>query len=202
MALTVPSIKTAKPGDKARKLADGDGLYLLINPSGSRWWRLKYRYSGEEKLLHLGSYPITSLASARRKRAGARRLLASGVDPGEYSEAESISGPDRAAHSFEVVAREWFVDKSQKWPVGHADKIISRLERHVFPWIGARAIADLTAPELLGVLQRIEACCARQTAHRALQNCGQVFRYAIVTGRTGRDPSADLRGMLERVASR
>jgi len=199
MALSATSIRNAKPGAKPIKLSDGGGLYLLLNPNGSRWWRLKYRHSGKEKLLSLGTYPDTSLADARAKRDDARKLLASGVDPGEHRKAEKTAGADRAANSFEVVAREWYAKRSPTWAASHAEKIIARLERDLFPWIGSRAVADLTAPDLLKALRRIEERGARETAHRALQNCGQVLRYAVATGRAIRDPSADLRGALESV---
>ena len=196
MKLTDTAIRNAKPGDKPRKLPDGGGLYLLLNPSGSRWWRLKYRHGGKEKLLSLGTYPDSSLADSRAKREQARKLLAAGVDPSEHRKAERIAGAERAANSLEVVAREWFAMQSALWVPGHAIKIIRRLECDLFPWIGARPIADVTAPELLRTLRRIEERGALETAHRALQNCGQIFRYAIATGRAPRDPSADLRGAL------
>ncbi|HEV2607453.1 MAG TPA: integrase arm-type DNA-binding domain-containing protein, partial [Xanthomonadaceae bacterium] len=196
MALSATAIRNAKPGDKPRKLPDGGGLYLLLNPNGARWWRLKYRHGGKEKLLSLGTYPDTSLADARAKRDEARKLLAAGVDPSEHRKAERIAGADRAANSLEVVAREWYAKQSPQWAPGHAGKIISRLERDLFPWIGARPIADVNAPELLRTLRRIEERGALETAHRALQNCGQIFRYAIATGRATHDPSADLRGAL------
>ena len=199
MPLTDTAIRKAKPADKPVRLFDGGGMYLEVAPAGGKWWRLKYRYGGKEKRLSLGTYPDTGLADARAKRDAARKLLAAGVDPGEHRKAEKVAGADRAANSFEVIGREWFANKSPKWAAGHAEKIIARLERDLFPWIGGRAIAELTAPDLLKALRRIEERGAHETAHRALQNCGQVFRYAIATGRAERDPSADLRGALEPV---
>lgn len=196
MALSDTAIRNAKPGAKPRKLSDGGGLYLLLNPTGSRWWRLKYRHGGKEKLLSLGTYPDTGLADARARREQARKLLAAGVDPSEHRKAERIAGAERAGNSLEVVGREWFAKQSTQWAPNHAIKIIRRLESDLFPWIGARPIAEVTAPELLRTLRRIEERGALETAHRALQNCGQIFRYAIATGRAERDPSADLRGAL------
>lgn len=196
MALSDVAIRTAKPGAKPRKLADGFGLYLLLNPNGSRWWRLKYRHGGKEKLLSVGTYPDTGLADARAKRDAARKLLAAGVDPGEQRKAEKAAGAERSANSFEVIAREWFAKESTQWASNHASKIIRRLERDLFPWIGARPVADVTAPELLKALYRIQDRGAVETAHRALQNSGQVFRYAVATGRALRDPTPDLRGAL------
>jgi integrase len=198
MPLTDTAIRNAKAEGKPRKLADEKGLFLLVTPkeSGGKWWRLKYRFGGKEKLLSLGVYPDVSLKAARERRDEARRLLAEGIDPGEHRKATKAMKVERAANSFEAVAREWFAKYSPTWAAGHADKIIRRLERDVFPWIGGRAIAEITAPELLAVLRRIEERGAVETAHRAKQNVGQVFRYAIATGRAERDPSADLRGAL------
>ncbi len=196
MALSDTAIKNAKPGAKPIKLSDEKGLYLLIPPSGGKWWRLKYRVDGKEKLLSLGTYPEVSLKDARERRDEARKLLAAGVDPSENRKATKAAKSDRAANSFEVLSREWFSKHSPNWTAGHADKIIQRLERDIFPWIGGKPVADITAPELLAALRRIETRGAVETAHRALQNCGQVFRYAIATGRAERDPSPDLKGAL------
>ena len=196
MPLTDAAIRTAKPEAKPRRLFDEKGLYLELTPAGGKLWRLKYRFEGKEKRLALGAYPDTGLANAREKRDAARKLLASGVDPGEQRKAEKAAGEDRASNSFEVVAREWFVKHSPQWAPGHANKIIRRLERDLFPWLGNRPMAKITAPELLMVLRRIENRQALETAHRALQNSGQVFRYAIATGRAERNPATDLQGAL------
>lgn len=196
MPLTDTAIRNAKPGEKPVKMFDGGGLFLLLNPNGSRWWRFKFRFDGKEKLLSFGTYPEVSLKDARDKREQARKLIAAGVDPGEHRKAHKSARLDRAANSFEVVAREWFAKHSPNWAATHSSKIIKRFENDVFPWIGGRPVAEITAPELLTVLRRIEGRGTVETAHRALQNCGQVFRYAIATGRAERDPSADLRGAL------
>ncbi|MBB6186187.1 integrase arm-type DNA-binding domain-containing protein [Rhodanobacter sp. MP7CTX1] len=196
MPLSDTAIRNAKPTDKPQKLADGGGLYLLLNPNGSRWWRLKYRAGGKEKLLSLGTYPDTGLKDARDKRDAARKLLAAGVDPGEQRKATKAAGEERAANSFEVVAREWHTKQSATWVELHSSRIMLRMENDVFPWLGNRPIADITAKELLATVNRIVDRGAVESAHRVLQNCGQVLRYAIATGRAERNPAADLRGAL------
>ncbi len=199
MALSDTAIRKAKPGEKPRKLADGAGLYLLLNPNGSRWWRLKYRHGGKEKLLSLGTYPDTGLADAHDKRDAARKLLAAGVDPGEQRKAEKAAGAERGANSFEVVAREWIAKQSAAWVPDHTNRILLRLENDIFPWLGKRPIADISPREILACLRRVEERGAVESAHRILQNCGQVFRYAVATGRADRDIAADLRGSLSPV---
>lgn len=196
MSLNDPAIRNAKPTEKPVRLYDGGGLYLEVSPSGGKWWRLKYRFASKEKRISLGVYPDVSLKKARDKRDDARKLLADGIDPGEHAKATRAAGADRAANSFEVVAREWFAKFEPKWAATHSSKIIRRLECDIFPWLGARPIADITAPDVLACLRRIEARGALDTAHRAQQNCGQVFRYAVATGRAQRDPTGDLRGAL------
>lgn len=196
MPLTDTAIRTAKPNDKPRKLADEKGLYILVTPTGGKWWRLDYRFAEKRKTLSMGVYPEVSLKDARERRDNARKLLAAGIDPGENRKATKTAKADRAANSFEAVAREWFAAHSPNWAASHAEKIIQRLEKDIFPWLGGKPVAEITAPDLLAVLRRIESRGALDTAHRAHQNCGQVFRYAVATGRAERDPSGDLRGAL------
>lgn len=208
MPLTDTAIRNAKPGAKPAKLFDGRGLFLLVTPAGGKWWRFRYKFDGKEKLLSLGIYPDVPLASrrvkdktlkikgARELRDEARELLAQGIDPGENRKAQKAARQERAANSFEVVAREWYGKHAPNWAEHHGDRIIRRFERDVFPWIGGRPASDVTAPELLAVVRRIESRGALETAHRALGNCGQVFRYAVATGRAERDPTGDLRGAL------
>ncbi|MGB8421638.1 tyrosine-type recombinase/integrase [Paraburkholderia sp.] len=196
MALTDTTIRNAKSGERPLKLFDGGGLFLLIAATGGKLWRLKYRFGGKEKLLALGVYPDVSLKKARERRDEARTQLADGIDPGANRKAMKASNLSRAAGSFEVIAREWFGKFAPTWAKSHADKIIQRLEKDVFPWLGARPVAEITAPELLTVLRRVEDRGALDTALRVKQNCGQVFRYAVATGRAERDPSGDLRGAL------
>jgi len=171
-------------------------LYLEVAPSGGKWWRLKYRHAGKEKRLSLGVYPDVSLKDARQRRDDARKLLANDIDPAENRKAAKAAKVERAGNSFEVIAREWYAKNAPNWAENHGKRILQRFERDLFPWIGGRPIAEITAPELLAVLRRIEARGAVETAHRAHQNCGQVFRYAIATGRAVRDPSPDLKGAL------
>lgn len=196
MSLTDVAIRRAKPADKPIRMFDGGGLYLEISPSGGKLWRLKYRFDGKEKRLAIGTYPEISLLEARNHREAARKLLANDSDPADVKKAQKAARLDRAANSFEVVAREWFAKYEPTWVDSHGDRIIRRFERDLFPWIGGRAIAEVKAPELLACLRRIEERGALETAHRALQNSGQVFRYAVATGRTERDITSDLRGAL------
>ncbi|MBM4263538.1 MAG: DUF4102 domain-containing protein [Deltaproteobacteria bacterium] len=194
MPLTDVSIRSAKPKDKSFKLFDSGGLYLEVNPAGGRWWRWKYRYGAKEKRLSFGVYPDVPLKAAREKRDSARQQLAAGVDPGEARKAEKVA--QSGAESFEAIFREWHAKFSLEWEASHGDRILRRFERDVFPWLGKRPIAEIKAVELLSVLRRIESRGALETAHRAKQNCGQVFRYAVATGRAERDPTGDLRGAL------
>ncbi|MDP1637597.1 MAG: integrase arm-type DNA-binding domain-containing protein [Candidatus Nitrotoga sp.] len=196
MPLTDTAIRNAKPGAKPAKLFDERGLFLIVTPAGGKWWRFRYKFDDKEKLLSLGVYPDVGLKDARQRRDDVRKLLADGIDPGENRKAMKAVKQDRAANSFEVVAREWYAKHAPNWVEHHGDRIIRRLERDIFPWIGGRPIVDVTAPELLATMRRIENRGALETAHRALGNCGQVFRYAIATGRATRDPSGDLRGAL------
>jgi integrase len=192
--LTPSAVANAKPKAEPYTMPDGRGMFLIVQPSGAKWWRFKYRRPGTKKrnTLSLGTFPDVSLKQARTRRDEARKLLADGIDPGDKRKAEQAAG----AESFEAVAREWFAKFSTRWAASHADKIIRRLERDVFPWIGAKPIAGLTAPDVLAVLRRIESRGAVETAHRAHQNCGQVFRYAVATGRAQGDVTRDLRGSL------
>lgn len=196
MPLTDVAVRTAKPTSKPVKMYDEGGLFLIVTPSGGKWWRFKYRIDGKEKLLSLGTYPDVSLKDARIKRDEARKQVAADIDPSQHRKAKKAAKVESAANSFEVVAREWFGKYQSIWVASHADKIIRRLEKDIFPWIGNRPISEITAPELLSALRRIEQRGAIETAHRAQQNCGQVFRYAIATGRAERDPTADLKGAL------
>jgi integrase len=196
MPLSDPACKNAKPKDKAYKLADEKGMFLLINPNGSKYFRLKYRFNGKEKTLALGVYPETSLKTAREDRDKARKQIIDGIDPNENKKAVKQSKAESAANSFEVIAREWYERNMGDKSTDHKKRVTGLFERDLFPYIGNKPITDLKAPELLAALRRIEARNAIETAHRALQVCGQVFRYAIATGRTERDITPDLRGSL------
>jgi integrase len=191
-------IRTAKPREKDYKISDGYGLYLLITPSGGKLWRIQYRYDDKQKLLSLGSYPQISLADARHQRDEARKLLANGIDPNMAKRAQKASRAD-GTNSFEVIAREWHTKFKETWSQSHAQVTITRLERDVFPWIGKRPISEIEPPEVLRVLQRIESRGAGETARRMKIVCGQVFRYAVATGRAKRDQTTDLKGALKPV---
>jgi integrase len=202
MPLTDTAIKAAKPKEKPYKLADGKGLYLLINPNGSKYFRQKYRIGGTEKTLALGVYPETTLKLARDKCTAAREQLANGVDPGEHKKVVKHAAIAATNNTFEIVAREWHGKYKIRWTDDHAKRLLSRLEKDVFPFIGKRPINEINAPELLQAMRRIESRGVIDTLHRALQNCGQIFRYGVATGRCDRDPSGDLRGALTPVKSK
>ncbi len=194
--LTDVQVRTAKPIDKPQRLFDGAGLYLEISPSGGKLWRLKFRIDGKEKLLALGAYPAVGLKEARGKRDEARKLIAEGVDPAAHKKARKIAKSELNANTFEVVAREWFDKFKRTRTEGHTKKIIARLERDIFPWLGSKPIASITAPILLPVLQRIESRGAIETAHRAKGDISQIMRHAISTSRAEHDPCLNLRGAL------
>lgn len=195
MPLTDLAIRRAKPADRPQKLSDGGGLYLMVAVNGGRYWRWKYRFAGKEKLLAIGVYPDVPLALARQRRDDARQLLAQGIDPGEHRKAATAARAILGANTFEVIANEW-LDK-RNWVDGYRVKVVGWFTNDVFPYIGARPAAELEAPEFLAVARRIEKRGAFESAHRIMQNCGQVMRYAIATGRASRNPVADLRGALK-----
>ena len=194
--LTERAIRNFKPQSKTKRLFDSGGLYLEVSPTGSKWWRLKYRYSGKEKRLAIGVFPRVTLKEARTARDDARRMLDKGTDPGQARKVEKATRSELSADSFESVAREWHSKFSPGWATSHASKILRRLEMDIFPWLGSRPIRQITAPELLSVIRRVETRGALETSRRALLNSGQVFRYGIATGRAERDPSGDLKGAL------
>lgn len=195
MRLTNVVVLNAKPQDKPYKLIDGRGLYVLVNKAG-KYFRWDYRFAGKRKTLALGVYPEISLKEAREKHEDLRRLLARDIDPMEMKKQKKAEVQAEVENSFEFVAREWFAKNKSVWTARHADTIISRLQNNIFPWLGAAEISAISAPMLLEALRRIEERGALETAHRVKQICGQVFRYAIATGRAERDPSFDLRGAL------
>lgn len=195
MPLTDTAIRNAKPQSKQYKLTDEKGMYLLVNKAG-KYFRLDYRFAGKRKTLALGVYPDVKLVEAREKRDAAKKMITNGIDPAQTRKVQKSIQIEQAENSFEAVAREWHGKYSSNWADSHATKIIRRFELYIFPWLGSRPISEITPPELLAVLRRIESKGILETSHRAQQNCGQVFRYAIATGRAERDPSADLRGAL------
>jgi integrase len=202
MSLTDIKARNTNPARKPKKLSDRDGLYLLVTPQGGKYWRFKYRFEGKEKLLALGTYPEISLGDARERRQEARKQVAHGIDPGAVKKALKASLAARNANSFEVVAREWHEKFKGSWSPNYTHATITRLERNIFPWMGQRPISEIEPPEVLAVLQRIESRGASETARRMKIVCGQVFRYAVATGRAKRDQTADLKGALRPVISK
>jgi integrase len=196
MPLSDAAIRKAKPSAKTQRMFDGQGMYLEIAPTGGKWWRLKYRLLGKEKRISLGTYPDTTLAAAREKRDAIRRQLAAGIDPGAHRKEARQASEERASNSFEVIAREWVSKRAKVWGDSHRTKTVAWLETDLFPWLGARPIGEITAKELLATIKRVESRGAVDKAHRLLQHCGQIFRYAVAAGVAERNPAADLRDAL------
>lgn len=197
MALTDIAIRKAKPREKQYKLADEKGLFLLVHPNGSKYWRFKYYFGGKPKgPLALGVYPDVSLAEARDKRDEARKMLSKGTDPGLVKKLLKYSSKSVEKNSFEAIGREWFAKYSPIWKEKYAAKILRILEKDIFAWLGNNLIHEITPPVLLTTLQRIEGRGSKDTAHRVKQYCGRIFRFAIASGRAERDPSRDLDGAL------
>ena len=195
--LTDPTCKNAKAKDKPYKLSDGRGLFLLIHPNGSKYWRVKYRVSGKEKLLALGVYPEVPLAHARDKRDEARKLQSSGGDPSAAKREEKRSKRVASENSFEAITREWLKHVRHKWSEDHATYTLRRFEAYAFPEIGSSPIAEVGAPMLLAMARKIEARGTIETTHKVMNACGQVFRYAIASGRCERNPVIDLKGAIK-----
>ena len=193
MPLTNTAIIKAKPGPKPIKLSDERGLYLLLNPNGARLWRWKYRIHGKEKLMAFGAYPDVSLAQARERREEARKTLAAGVDPMVKKKAAETSRKIAMENSFATVSRDWWAHWSAGRSERHTLHVMRRLESDVFPTIGSRPISEIEAPELVVMAKKIEARGALDLAKRALQTCGQIFRYGIAHDRCKRNPAADIK---------
>lgn len=197
MPLTDKACKNAKPEEKPYKLADSQGLYLEVTPTGAKYWRCKYRHLGKEKRLAFGVYPEVGLADAREKRDQARKLLAAGQDPSFAKKEQKRLALLGADNTFKAVAIKWHEYNLDQWSPTYGADIMRHLERDVFPEIGYRPIASILAPELLAAMRKIEARGAQDVARRNLRTCGQIFRYAIINGYAERDPAADLRGALK-----
>lgn len=197
MKLTDIACKSAKPKGKPYKKADGGGLYLLVNKDGSKYWRMKYRFLGKEKLLSFGTYPLISLAEARESRDKAKKLLAGGIDPSAAKKEKKRKAVRNAQNTFKVIALDWHSNQKGRWSEKYAQNILHRLENDVFPYIGSEPISALEAPDILDVLRKIEKRDALDIASRTRQLCGQVFRYAIQVGKCKSDPSAHLKGAIK-----
>ncbi|MGP3219671.1 tyrosine-type recombinase/integrase [Serratia bockelmannii] len=196
MKLTARQVDTAKPKEKPYKLSDGGGLYLEVAPNGSRYWRMKYRINGKEKRLSFGVYPIISLAVARDEREKAKKVLATGGDPGEVKKAGKLAQKLSIENTFEAIAREWHKSKADRWSLRYRDEIIDTFEKDIFPFIGKRPIAEIKPMELLETLKRMEKRGALEKMRKVRQRCGEVFRYAIITGRAEYNPAPDLASAL------
>lgn len=192
MPLTDVQVRNAKASAAPYKLTDGNGMFLLVQPNGAKYWRLSYRFLGKQKTLALGVYPAVTLATARKKRDEAREQLAAGIDPGEAKKEARRTAEIAAANSFEAVAREWFDSQRPGWSDGYAEKVLNSLEVDVFPKIGPRPIAEIDSPQMLSIVREVEARGVRETAKRILQRSRAVFQYGIVTGRCSRNPAADI----------
>lgn len=188
--------RKAKPQTKAYKIADGKGLYLLVNPNGGKLWRYDYAHEGKRKTLSLGAYPEITLAEARNRHSEARRLLAAGVDPMAERKAGKTARKEAEKNSFEAVALEYFAVRGKDWSERYRRRMSTDMERDIFPWIGAKPIKDIAAPELLKLFRGIVARGAEETARRARESCGAVFRYGMATGRNDTDPTQALKGAL------
>lgn len=193
MPLSDIAIKKLKPGEKPVKVSDERGLYLLVNPTGSKLWRWKFRFDSKEKVMPLGQYPDVSLAQAREARESARKLLAAGVDPMAHRKAQKVARQFAVENSFAAVARTWWAGWKAARSENHVASVMRRLEADVFPVIGARPIAEIEAPELVRMAKAIEARGALDIAKRSLQTTGQVFRYAIAHGLATRNPATDIK---------
>lgn len=198
MSLSDTAIRKIKPTGKSFKVADERGLHLLVTPSGGKLWRLKYRFEGKEKLISFGAYPDVPLVRAREKRDEARRILADGIDPSEHRKAHQAMRAEVNGNTFEAIAREWYSKQLRSWSPRQAVKVSGLFEKNLYPWLGKRPITEIKAIELLATLRRMEDRGAVETARQALQCCGQVFRYAIATGRAERDITPDLKGALSK----
>ena len=197
MPLSDVAVRNAKPKAKPFKLADSGGLFLLVQPSGGKWWRYRYRFAGKQKLLAIGVYPDVGLAEARELHAQARKTLAAGNDPGAVKKEAKRLALLKSENSFESIAKEWFENRKHKWATGYSKSIMDRLKLHIFPEVGNRPITEINAPEFLSAVRVVEKTGALDLAMRLLQISGQIFRYAIATGRAEHNPIADLRGALK-----
>lgn len=192
MKLNARQVDAAKPREKAYKLADGAGLYLEVVPSGSRYWRMKYRFNGKEKRMAFGVYPAVSLAQARALRDEAKKKLAEGIDPSFAKKEEKLVRDVQLNNTFQAVVLEWHGTKVSRWSEGYASDIIEAFNKDIFPYIGQQPVNEIKPLVLLNVLRRMESRGATEKAKKVRQRCSEVFRYAIVTGRAEYNPAADL----------
>lgn len=197
MKLNARQVETAKPKDKPYKLADGGGMYREVFPNGTKSWRMKYRIAGKEKRVVFGVYPTITLADARSKRDDAKKLLVNGVDPSAFKKESKLAQIEEVKNTFQQIALEWHNMKVKKWSAGYASDILEAFNKDVFPFIGQRPVADIKPLELLNVLKKMEERGATEKAKKVRQRCGEVFRYAIVTGRAEYNPAPDLTSAMQ-----
>ncbi|EHK1333337.1 tyrosine-type recombinase/integrase [Salmonella enterica] len=194
MALTDIKVRTAKPSDKPFKLTDGQGMHLLINPNGSKYWRLQYRFGGKQKVLALGVYPMVSLGEARRKRDEAKKLVSDGIDPSEKKKADKIEQSE--ALTFEAVARDWHTACKRKWSDSHSERVLKSLEDNLFSSIGQRKIAELKTKDLLVPVKTVAASGRLEVAARLQQRTTAIMRYAVQNGLIDYNPAQEMSGAI------
>lgn len=197
MPLTDTYIRSLKAADKEQKHFDGGGLYLSIPKTGRKLWRMAYRFEQKTKLLSFGGYPAISLKDARQRRDEAKKLLANGIDPGAQKKAAKEEQLSEVKDTFQNIALEWHDTRTADFTEKHRGTVMYRMEKYIFPVIGNEHIAKMEAPDILAVVKPIEQKGQNETARRLLQIIGQVYRYAVITGRAKRNPATDLHGALK-----
>jgi hypothetical protein len=185
-------LRGAKPKDRPYKLGDYDGLSLLVQPTGSKWWRFRYHFAGKEKMLSLGTYPEVSLRDARDRRDAARKQVAAGLDPSNERKQEKRAQAATIAHSFHALANEWYSYREATWALNTRTKIRFYLDRDLLPALGPRSVPEITRPELVDLLRQIEGRKAFNVAKKARGWLNQIFRYALVKGVIERNPATNL----------
>lgn len=192
MKLTDMAIKKAKPEEKPYTLSDGNGLSLLVEPNGSKGWRFRYRFDDKQKMISLGTYPEVPLTEARRRTAECRSMVAGGINPSEARKRQKRENIITSENTFEKITREWYEKRKDRWSAGYRSDMMSAFENDVFPYIGDRPIADIKPLELLDVLSRMEKRGATEKLKKVRQRCGEVWKYAVITGRAEYNPAPDL----------
>ncbi len=196
MALTDSKVKQAKPKEKSYKLSDSKGLHVFVTTAGAKYWRLKYRFLGKEKLLSLGVYPRVTLKQARKATDIAKEQVAKGIDPSQAKKTMKVELEQAQHNNIQSISIEWHAQQSKQWSDGYKVKVLRAMERDLFPYVGTLPLDDITPPQLLAVFRRVENRGATESAHRLKQIVGQVYRYAVATGRAQRDITPDLKGAL------
>jgi integrase len=196
-SLSEAKVRNSKPKSRPYKLSDGEGLFLLILPSGGKYWRMRYKFAGKEKLLAFGVYPEVSLEAARKRRAETKALLACGKDPGDAKKEEKRKIMLQRSNLFEHVAQEWFETRRHEWKPSSTRTKRVYLDNYLLRQLASKPVAEIKAPELLDMLRAIESRGTLDTARRVMQMCSQIFSFAVATGRAEYNPVPDLRGALK-----